>query len=397
MSAQMTMLLKAGRTDEAEALAQEALRAEPSDPQALLTLAKVRLVEGRFAEAEELWARAGSGRAGFDGRLVEAALRAQKGERAKALALYDQLIREDAGRAEAHFGAGFLLLSERSFAEAEARLARAVEIDPGNAAAHFHYASALARLGKPAPAVEHLRRSMELNPTYLPAYFVLADLLEASGSPERAVEALVTGLEVFPGHPDLTAAATNRLAALGEWRRGHELAFEAARTHPDNPHAVSNLARFLMAARRFEDALGLVERLERQGRATVESCLVKGAICEQMDPPRWDEAEKAYRSAAGVDAGDWSGPNNLGLLLLRRGPRERLPEAVEAFREARRRNPEAPEAVVNLARALVLGGAPRAETLALLASLEGRIDARHALQPEIARLRRELETPAAGA
>lgn len=391
---QMAVLLKAGRTDEAEALAREALRAEPADPEALLTLAKVRLVAGRFAEAEELWARAGSGATSFDGRLVEAALEAQKGDRKGALALYARLVEEDPGRAEAHFGAGHLLLSEGRLAEAEERLARAVAIDPGNAAALFHYASALARLGRPSPAVEHLRRSMEINPTYLPAYFVLADLLDAAGLPERAVEALLTGLEVFPRHPDLTAAATNRLAALGEWRRGHELAFEAARAHPDNPHAVANLARFLTAARRFEDALGLVERLERQGRATVESCLVKGAVCEQLEPPRWGDAEAAYRAAAAIDGRDWSGPNNLGLAVLRQGARERLPEAEEAFREAMRRNPEAPEPVVNLARARALAGAPLAETLGLLASVEGKIGARHPLRPEIARLREELQATA---
>ena len=392
--ADLKTLLKEGRTAEAGRLAEARLRESPEDKPALLALAKTHLVEGRLAEAEALWARAAAQGADFDARLVEAALLSQKGQAAAAQAVYEGLVQEDPKSGEAQFGLGFLLNAQGRFAEAEAHLARAAAIDPESAPAHFHYANALARQGKARDAVEHLRRSMDLNPTYLPGYFVLADILKSVGAPEKAIEVLLTGLELHPHDPDLTAVVTNLLAARGEWRQAHELAFETARAHPENPHAVSNLARFLMSAQRFDEALGLCARLEREGRATVESCLVEGMIHEFQQPPRWEDAERAYRRAGAVDRGDWSGPNNLGLLLLRQDSPERLPEAIAAFQDAMARSPQAPEPAFNLARIYARDAARAGDAIALLDSLAARLEPSHPLSAEVANLRQSL--PAAG-
>ena len=365
----LDLLLKEGDFERARREIDGRLKKNPKDREALLGSARLKVFDGELEDAEKLLAKAEkSGGQDPLWRLTKAGLLAQKGDGEGAILLYRSVIQEAPERAEAHFGLGFLLAAEEKYDEARAAFEQAVKLDDSSAVYHLHLARVLFEAEQPRVAVDHLERSLQLNPKDPAAWLILAVVMREVGEPDAAVEALEKGLAFLPKQPDLLTALSNLLVAKGDLARARAAALEVLEQRPNDPAARNNVARFLLAERRFGEALVMCQQLEGAGEATATTYSIAATALESLDEPDWDGAVAAWREAMKLAPDDWKPANDLGNLILRRTQEEgrgSVEEAVEALQEARRRGPDRKEPLLNLALAYVrLGKSGEAKALA---------------------------------
>ena len=391
-------LLKAGRLSQVRKEAEAALRQNPSDRGALLALAKLAAFEGEELKVEALLARASLGTAEDpEARLVRAALLTRRGETRAAQALYQELTRAQPPRAEAFFGLGFLLAATGDYPGARGALERAVQLEPDVATHHFHLARVLFALRETQGGFQHLEKALRLDPRHAPTYLAWAVALQASGQLEAAEDILRQGLKIIPNDAFLLSGLSDVLAARGRISEAAAVAETLARQHPNDPASLVNLARFRLMENRFAEALSICQLLTSRGQATARSATVEAQVLESMAPPDVQGAINAWRLAMKLDPRDWGAPNNLGNLLLR-VPDELVPDATtharEALDEARRRAPQRPEPVLNLALLHArLGETDKARSLARELLALGR-GLEKGLRQQAERLLEQLDGPA---
>jgi len=167
-------------------LLREILHEKPEHKQALSTLARVTMRQGRAEDARQL---------------------AEAAESAPFYNLYsdplmDQVVLEGVSavviwqRAQA-------FLQNGNDEQAAVGLARVVELQPGNADAHHQLALAYRNLGRAAAARRHLERVVELDPERVDARVQLAGLLLEEGRGSEALPHLAKVSELAPDDPDL--------------------------------------------------------------------------------------------------------------------------------------------------------------------------------------------------
>jgi tetratricopeptide (TPR) repeat protein len=111
--------------------------------------------------------------------------------RSVALELARKAVAIDPNDAGCHWVLGYLLAYERSFAEADAEFAKAIELDPNEADAWAALSDIAVLAGRVEEGLEHIRKAFRLNP--FPAswyYLTLGQAQYAAGDYEAAVETL---------------------------------------------------------------------------------------------------------------------------------------------------------------------------------------------------------------
>lgn len=287
------------KLQQAEAIYQRLLQADPGNAEALQLLGLLRLQQGRGSEAVALIEqalRAAPKHAGARLNLGHA-LKAL-GRNEEALAEYRQAIAIDRHFAAAHFNLGNLLQALGRHAEAidhyrdaltggaqdvavynnlgnallasaradEAALAfeNAVRLAPRQAGAYNNLGMALNRSGRGVQAIERFQTAVALEPRFVHAWLNLGHALIGQGDQAAAVPALERARALAP---DLAFAA--RLlgiasSALGHYSRAVECFEEARRLGDDDAPLHHNLGAALFesgaypaAESAFEKALAL--------------------------------------------------------------------------------------------------------------------------------------------
>ncbi|RKH42512.1 hypothetical protein D7Y23_31135 [Corallococcus sp. AB050B] len=350
-------LFKAGDLEGARREALLARERSALDWRALLTLARLALVDGEDALAGSLLL--GVSRAGADtqpeSRLVAAALHTRRGEWPQALALYQTLLAEPEPPTEAYFGLGYVRMEQGDATAAQPALSKAVALEPRVALHHFQLARALFLLDRMEEAFAHLERSLHLDPWHAPSYLVFARALEAGGELEAAEDLLRQGQKAVPDDVGLLKALSDVRLARGNVRGAVSAAEARVRVEPEGVAALGHLARLRVTERRFVEALELCLQLEARGLSTGLSRSVEALVFEAVDPPDVQRALAAWREAVRLSPDDWMPAWRLGLLLLRQGE-EAAASAREPLEEAHRRAPHRPEPVLALARMEALLG-----------------------------------------
>jgi tetratricopeptide (TPR) repeat protein len=162
---QVNGLLKQQRVKEAEAAVAKYLKVLPDDPDGLLLLGRLRLLQRRCPEAEEAFRRH-----------LAAQPASLNGQVQLGLSLLCQRRWDDAASAlraavalkpdfaQAHYNLGYALSRAGNTAAAIASFREALRSQPGDAETHLALAEELHRTGQDADALRHLGRSAELNP-----------------------------------------------------------------------------------------------------------------------------------------------------------------------------------------------------------------------------------------
>jgi tetratricopeptide (TPR) repeat protein len=342
--ANLQELLDLGRRDEARAESLAILKTQPTDAEALSTLARLELENGQVDAAQLLLARISPNDRDYYEVLLSEAMVLQLSEDPDGARLaFAELTVAFPTRPEAFFALGVSLLDKQDAMGAVRSLAQATKLQPTHFLYHYRFAEALAQAGEFVDAATELTRTIELRPDFTAAYTAFARMLEADGKLVQALEVVGAGLGSMPTDRKLLAEQARLRMASGD--------LEGALAALDGtPETGVRLAEDLIEAKAFTAAVEVCNQLEAKGQRTAKVSLVKGLAHEAAG--RTEEALKAYAEAAALDPSDWAPPNNRGLLLLEDFPNDpaRLEEATVDLTEAvRRAAGKQPAALFNLA------------------------------------------------
>ncbi|MGB3388581.1 MAG: winged helix-turn-helix domain-containing tetratricopeptide repeat protein [Pseudaminobacter sp.] len=144
--------------------------------------------------------------------------------RSLALELARKAVAIDPNDAGCRWVLAYLLAYERSFAEADAEFARAIELDPNEADAWAALSDIAVLAGRVGEGLEHIRKAFRLNP--FPAswyYLTLGQAQYAAGDYEAAVETLRRDETYRTSSRRFLAASLAQLGRLEEARAEVEL------------------------------------------------------------------------------------------------------------------------------------------------------------------------------
>ncbi|OWV75271.1 adenylate cyclase [Rhizobium sp. R339] len=141
-----------------------------------------------------------------------------------ALELARKAVAMDPNDAGCRWVLAYLLAYERSFAEADAEFARALDLDPNEADTFAALSDITVLAGRVEEALEHIRKAFRLNP--FPArwyYLTLGQAQYAAGQYEAAVETLRSEETYHTSSRRFLAASLAQLGRLDEARAEAEL------------------------------------------------------------------------------------------------------------------------------------------------------------------------------
>jgi len=330
-------LHSAGNLNDAEALYQLVLVADPAQPDALGLLGTVYLQRGNRQEGV---------------RLIEASLKASPKQPAilknycmalmglkridEAVIQYGKLVAMDPKNPEAHYGLGNALRESGRYDEALISYGRASSLKPDYAAAIISQGNVLQLLKRYSDAMVCYDKAITLKPDYSEAYnnrgiaFVamkrheqalgdfektislkpasfeahvnLSDALRVLG---RFDEALVVSEKAIALRPDHADAYNNRGSVLKELRRDSDAlaAFDQAiACNPEHAEAYYNRSNILRELRRFDEALAGYEKVMALKPDT--AYLLGNILYTSMNICKWRDMDAVTHDIArGIEAG----------------------------------------------------------------------------------------------
>jgi len=226
-------LLQQGRTDEAMAHFQEALRIKPDYAVAHTNLGDALLRQGRMEEA---------------------------------MAQFQEALRIDATDAEIHNNIGNVLARQGRMDEAITQFIEALRIDPANVDAHINLGNALLWQGRTDDAIAQYREALKIDPAYAKAHYNLGRALFQQGQSEEAIAQMQRALDLQPSNPSIEIDLAWMLAAASQssLRNGGmavQLATQASQaTGGNNPSMLRTLAAAYAQAGDFSNAVQTAQR-----------------------------------------------------------------------------------------------------------------------------------------
>jgi predicted O-linked N-acetylglucosamine transferase (SPINDLY family) len=193
---------RAGERSQAEQLCRQILQVEPGHVPALYLLGNTLAVDGRLAEAVEIYARAVQ----IDPRNQAlsnnlAAALAQVGRRQEAIAVLERAVAIEPAAAELPYNLGNFLRDEGRLGEAIAAYERALQIRPDYVQACNNLGQANHDLGRLGEAIAILERALQIQPDYAKAHTNLGVVLHEAGQVEESLAELREGLRLEPNQP----------------------------------------------------------------------------------------------------------------------------------------------------------------------------------------------------
>ncbi|RPH58922.1 MAG: sulfotransferase family protein, partial [Burkholderiales bacterium] len=291
-------LLQLGRLDEAIERFQKALDLDPKLQSAQLALVNALSDAGRGEEAEALlqsFLRADPARE----RIAQAAVHQRAGRLEQAEALYREVLERDPKNVEALRLLALVAMQTEHYGQAEQLLKRAVDIAPDYVAGWIDLSRAqLERLDLPA-ARASIERAAQLNPRSANVQIHLANVEARSGRHLDAIESYRRATELSPALPAGYLGLGNTLKTVGRQAEAIASYRRATVLRPELSEAwwsLSNLKTF-----RFEDAD--VDTMERQLEAGKLSDEARVQFSFALAKAREDRGEYA-RAFALYDRGN---------------------------------------------------------------------------------------------
>lgn len=221
------------------------------------------LEQSRWDEAETLFRR------GVELAPDEPGLRhklgtalALKGDRAGALAAFEETARRSPKYVKAHYSLALLSAEAGDTRRAERELTTAIEYDPAYVEAHLQLGELLRHSGRPAAALPHYERVVELDPRMPEARYGKAMTLVQMRRYREARDSLAEGISRHPDHPAFAVALGRILAAApDDQARDGGRALQVLQAVPADAQRTLDwglaMAMALAETGRFEDAVML--------------------------------------------------------------------------------------------------------------------------------------------
>jgi tetratricopeptide (TPR) repeat protein len=292
-------LHQAGRLNDAEAIYQQILRAEPRHVEAWNFLGGLEFQRGNYAAAVQYIGRSVELMPAYLDAHYNLALALHKqGNIDAAIARYRYFIASGAPVAAAHNNLGLLLIQKGHADEAITCYRRAIELDPSYVQAHYNLGLASCKRGAVEQAVAAWRRTLELAPGHAEAWNDLGNVLKQQRNFDEATDCYERSIAL---QPDYAAAHSNLGivhrdqwnldAAIGCFRRSLALQPAAAEVETNLGIALSDTGCYEEAAGCFRRALVLQPDLAEAHRGLSNLLLLTG------DYDRgWPEYEWRWRT-----------------------------------------------------------------------------------------------------
>ena len=254
-------LLALGRSDEARALYQRMLQAQPEQTEALLGLARIAALEQQLPQAELLIAQAlKHSPANLDAFRLSGDLLRLQGKRDEARKAYAHIIKLKPADTQAHIDLANLDTEQARYSEAGAQLAAARKSAPNSVGVLQAQALLDFRQGKNKAALEGLQLVLKAAPEHMPALLLAGAVQLALGSPQLAESYLQRFLAVYPQH-----LYANKMMASIQLMRGNsdgaiDLLMPLLQSNPDDVELLSLAGEAHLRARRYDKATAYFEK-----------------------------------------------------------------------------------------------------------------------------------------
>ncbi|HQR12818.1 MAG TPA: tetratricopeptide repeat protein, partial [Casimicrobiaceae bacterium] len=300
----------AGRPSDAQPLCEAALKAQPGHFEALHLLGVIKLQQGKYGEAE---------------------------------ALFAQAILANADSESAHTNRGSALLGLGRPDDALESFGRALSINPESADACVNRAAALLSLGRQEDAIASYDRALAIRPDFVIALSGRANALNALGRLEAAVAAYGTALAVRPDDVALLNDRANALHHLGRHAESLAGAQRALALDPQSIAAFVSLGNALHALGRSEEALSAYDRAIELAPDFAGGPFNRGIVLHALG--RLDEAIAAYSWACAIDPKFTQALFNCAVAQSQAGRHE---DAMASYRQILELDPDYPHAAGNV-------------------------------------------------
>jgi len=335
---------QAGRFQQAEAIYEQILIANPQQADALHLLGVMSIQLGQFAVAADLIRRAVAVQpqtATFHSNLGVA--QRNLGQLDESAASFRQAILLDPNMVDAHSGLGDLLASCGRREDAIAHYRRAVELNPQRADVLNNLGNLLQDSKQFAEAVRCYERTLVLQPNAAEVYNNLGNALAGDGKLPEAVAAYQRSLQLKPDYPEAHYNLANACKQQGVLALAIQHFREAIRLHPGFTEAHINLGAALAERSEHREAEACYRTAITLNPRIVEAHNNLGTALKEQG--QLDAAEAAYREALRLQSDYLPALNNLGTIAKAHG--DSL-GAERCYRQALQLDPGFAEALVNL-------------------------------------------------
>ncbi len=297
-----SVLLDAGKTDEAKSHANAAVGLHPDYPDAWMTLGMIVEREEKPEQALALYERAVAIRSWHPAANNLGAVLLKQGRGDEAIAIYEAALRGDPSSRELRNNLAAAKTKARKYLDAEKLLVGLMVEEPGDAVTRLNLGKLYVRAGKPQFAEEQFRKLIATNPTSGEAHLQLGLVLLATQRRDEARAEFQRCIEVDPAQVNARAQLAVLMEQDGEIATAVRLLDEANKIDPADTR-VSNKLAWILATTSI-DELRDAQRAEGLARGTSER--LQNRIPQALDTlaaalaaeGKFDEAVAAAEAAA---------------------------------------------------------------------------------------------------
>ena len=313
----------------------------------LLTACKMRTIDQIRGEQPVPMAPAGGGPAKPNPKeaatLTKARSRLDRGDHDAALALFQEVLRENPKLPDAWVGVGDVQSNLQQWEQAETAYANAVGLDNQNFDAHFGRGKALQVLNRLLDAIRSYHRALLIRPDDFDANLNMATAYLQLDQAESAITFAEKAVKL---RPDSGPARINLGVAYERARRAEDAVTQyetAAELMEPTPQLLTNLLNAYAAGKRYREAVNAANLLVRVSPTAGSWERLGWAYFRLGD---YSRSLESYREAVRVDGRHWPAWNGVGVNLLnewlqgQKADEGLVEQARAAFRKSLQLNPD---------------------------------------------------------
>ena len=342
-------LLRARQFQDANTRARAALKADPKNSEALVTLGNALAGLKNLDEALGANDRAVAlDPARAQTYLSRGRLQMMRGSRSEALAAFQQAVAVDGQSTETHLALANFYWSVGQMDAAEASLKDALSLNPEDPAVNRALAGVYLNVGRTADAERHLLTTVRVA-NDAPSRLTLADYYLFSGRPDQALKVLAP----LADHPDTFAVGKAKMGlvelATGHVDKAAALVEEVLAREPRNAPALALKVHILLARHQINEALATSDAALNADPSLLQAYFARARALRAKGD--LEQARRALDEVIRRDSGAVEALLELSDLHLTRGETD---TAIEFARQAVRANPTYLSSRLALLRALLV-------------------------------------------
>lgn len=378
--------LALGQPDTAKIHLDQALKLQPDDPDALLGISQLALINRNYSEAEAFSSKA-STQDPNDVRpwfikvrlhrlqnddpaalkvlqhilelqpestaalLERAQILIAQGKQDEALADVETVRKRQPNLPEANYLRGSILFQKKELTAAQEALLQVVKVTPDHPGAQFLLGSINYEQGNLGQADQYLTSFVSRLPGYLPARLLLAATQLKLEKPGQAIGTLTPALAQTPDDAQLLALLGSAYLQNRDYAKGSEYLQKAAQIAPDATNIRTQLALSRLGEGKAGDAVRELQGLVDLGQDVLQADLL--LVQAYLQQKEFDKAIAAANELVTKKPNDPIARNLLGAAYLAKGENEK---ARNEFEQALRLNPDFSTPALNLALLEVKAG-----------------------------------------